>query len=76
MPPPHRGNPPHGNPQPGKSGAGPGGVASPQSPVERQAEGVAQPKLPIIAGTKQRAPGPGESGPGSGNVPPGGGMGP
>jgi hypothetical protein len=52
------GIPGHGGPPP-KS---PGGVVSPEAPVERQAEGVALPAQPKVAGTNQRAPGPGESG--------------
>lgn len=66
--PPQPGGPPQQMPpkqnvvgMPGKRG--PAGVANPQAPVERQAQGVQMPQMPKVAGTNERAPQPNAMGP-------------
>ena len=61
---PPRGGPRPPGPGPGQPHGAPGpnvpGIANPQAPVEKQAQGVRMPSMPKVAGTNQRAPGPGE----------------
>lgn len=65
-PPPRQKLPPSPGPQKPPPNTAPGPLANPAAPVERQAQGVQMPNMPKVAGTNQRAPGPGDQGPTSG----------